>query len=43
MPGLGPLTVSRILKQRAEGRIRRLGDIGRVGVRLRKAGSYLIF
>lgn len=43
VPGLGPLTVSRILKQRAEGRIRRLGDIGRVGVRLRKAGSYLIF
>ncbi len=43
VPGLGPLTVSRILKQRAEARIRRLGDIGRVGVRLRKAGSYLIF
>lgn len=43
VPGLGPLTVSRILKQRADGRIRRLEDIGRVGVRLRKADSYLIF
>ena len=43
VPGLGLVTVERILKQRAAGRIRRVEDIGKVGVRLKKAGKYLVF
>ena len=43
VPGLGPLTVDRIVNQRASGRIRSLDEIGRVGARLGKAGSYLVF
>lgn len=43
VPGLGPLTVDRIVKQRADRRIRCLEDIGRVGVRLGRATPYLIF
>jgi len=42
VPGLGPLTVDRIVSQRATRRIRGL-DIGRVGARLAKARSYLMF
>lgn len=43
VPGLGPLTVDRIVSQRACRRIRGLEDLGRVGSRLAKARSYLIF
>ncbi|HNY76897.1 MAG: radical SAM protein [Sedimentisphaerales bacterium] len=43
VPGLGPLTVDRIVSQRATRRIRGLEDIGRVGARLAKARSYLMF
>jgi predicted DNA-binding helix-hairpin-helix protein len=43
VPGLGLVTVERILKQRAAGRIRSVEDIGKVGVRLKKASKYLVF
>jgi len=43
VPGLGLITVERILKQRASAKIRRLENIGKVGVRLKKAGNYLVF
>ena len=43
VPGLGPVTVNRIVRQRRAQRIRRLEDIGRPGVRLRKARTYLAF
>ncbi|MHC4738819.1 MAG: radical SAM protein [Planctomycetota bacterium] len=43
VPGLGLVTVERILKQRAAGRIRRVEDIGKVGARLKKASKYLVF
>jgi len=43
VPGLGLVTGERILKQRAAGRIRSVEDIGKVGVRLKKAGNYLVF
>jgi len=43
VPGLGPVTVKRILEQRKAGRISRIEDIGRVGVKLAKASRYLAF
>ena len=43
VPGLGPVTVRRIVHRRRTGRIRRLEDIGRVGARLRKAEPYVAF
>jgi predicted DNA-binding helix-hairpin-helix protein len=43
VPRLGPVTVKRILEQRRKNRIRRIEDIGKVGVRLAKAGKYLVF
>ena len=43
VPGLGPVTVSRILKRRKQARIRRIDDIGKAGVRLQKAAAYLAF
>lgn len=43
VPGLGPLTVGRILQGRRTGRIERLDDIGPVGTRLGKAAKYLSF
>jgi len=43
VPGLGPITVKRILQERRNQRIRRIEDVGKVGVRLRKANEYLIF
>ena len=43
VPGLGPVTVNRILQLRREQRLRSLDQIGRVGVRLQKAGQYLVF
>jgi predicted DNA-binding helix-hairpin-helix protein len=43
VPGLGPLTVKRILEQRKTARIRQIEDVGKVGVRLAKAKQYLSF
>ncbi|MHC4658944.1 MAG: radical SAM protein [Planctomycetota bacterium] len=43
VPGLGPVTVKRILQRRKEGRIRYIEDVGKVGVRLAKASKYLVF
>ena len=43
VPGLGPVTVERILQRRKQARIRRIEDVGSVGVRLAKAGRYLVF
>jgi predicted DNA-binding helix-hairpin-helix protein len=44
VPGLGPVTVRRILGIRRErGRIRSIDEIGRPGKRLRKAAQYLQF
>ncbi|MGD9110078.1 MAG: radical SAM protein [Phycisphaerales bacterium] len=43
VPGLGPITVSKILKRRNQGRLRSVEDIGKVGVRLAKAEKYLRF
>ncbi len=43
VPGLGPVTVNRLVKRRCEQQIRRLEDIGRPGALLRKAGGYLSF
>jgi len=43
VPGLGPVTVKRILERRKNWRIRRIEDIGKVGVRLKKARKYLSF
>jgi len=44
VPGLGPVTVRRILERRkGGGRLRALDDIGRPGKRLRKAEPYIKF
>jgi len=43
VPGLGPVTVKRILKQRKAARIRCIEDVGKVGARLEKAKKYLVF
>ena len=43
VPGLGPVTVKRILEHRKQGRIHSMNDVGKVGVRLRKAQEYLTF
>jgi len=43
VPGLGPVTVERILERRKQRRIRHIEDIGKVGVRLEKARGYLKF
>jgi len=43
VPGIGPVTVKRILKQRKAGRIRCIEDMGKVGARLKKARKYLVF
>ncbi len=43
VPGLGPVTVKRILEQRKAGRISHIEDVGKVGVRLKKAKQYLTF
>ncbi|MCX5634219.1 MAG: radical SAM protein, partial [Planctomycetota bacterium] len=37
VPGLGPLTVNRILERRKEARISRIEDLGKAGTRLQKA------
>jgi len=43
VPGLGPVTVKRILQGRKQSRICALQDLGKVGVRLEKARRYLSF
>jgi predicted DNA-binding helix-hairpin-helix protein len=43
VPGLGPVTVKRILEQRKSARIWHIEDVGKVGVRLEKAKKYLAF
>jgi len=43
VPGLGPVTVKRILEERKAGTIRHIEDVGKVGVRLEKAKQYLSF
>jgi predicted DNA-binding helix-hairpin-helix protein len=43
VPGLGPVTVKRILQRRRQGRIRHIEEVGKMGSRLKKAGSYLVF
>ena len=43
VPGLGPTTVRWILKQRKSGPIGRIEEVGKVGVRLKKAKNYLSF
>ena len=43
VPGLGPVTVSRILRLRRTQRLRHLEEIGNIGARLTKARQYLAF
>jgi predicted DNA-binding helix-hairpin-helix protein len=43
VPGLGPVTVERILERRRQSRLRHIEDIGKIGVRLRKTQQYLVF
>jgi len=43
VPGLGPITVNRILERRKQNRITSIEDVGKVGVRLEKAKKYLTF
>ncbi len=43
VPGLGPLTVRRILERRKQSRINSIDDVGKAGVRLQKASKYLSF
>jgi predicted DNA-binding helix-hairpin-helix protein len=43
VPGLGPVTVRRILQQRKQSRLRRIEDVGKVGARLQKSKKYLTF
>ena len=43
VPGLGPVTVNRIIKKRRMGKIRHIEQVGRVGLRLEKAQKYLSF
>ena len=43
VPGLGPVTVKRVLQQRKADRISRIEDVGKVGANLQKATKYLTF
>ncbi len=43
VPGLGPVTIRRILERRKQTHLRRIDDVGKVGVRLKKARKYLAF
>jgi len=43
VPGLGPVTVKRILERRKKRHLRHIEDVGKVGVRLEKARKYLTF
>ncbi len=42
VPGLGPVSVNRILRVRKKGRIKCLEDIGMKGKRLSLAGKYVV-
>jgi predicted DNA-binding helix-hairpin-helix protein len=43
VPGLGPVTVKRILQRRKQGRLTSIEDVGKMGARLAKANRYLSF
>ncbi len=43
VPGLGPVTVKRILQRRKQSHIRSIQDVGKAGVRLENAKKYLTF
>ena len=43
VPGLGPVSVNRLLKMRSLGRFARIEDLGRPSKRLTKAAQYLTF
>jgi predicted DNA-binding helix-hairpin-helix protein len=43
VPGLGPLTVKRILERRKNARLRDIEDVGKMGSRLQKARKHLTF
>ena len=43
VPGLGPVTVRRILERRKQNNLKRIEDVGKVGVRLEKARKYMAF
>lgn len=43
VPGLGPLTVERILKARTQGSLRWLNDISKLGAVIKHAAPYLLF
>ncbi len=43
VPGLGPVTIKTILERRRNWRINRIEDLGKVGVRLKKASKYVVF
>ena len=43
VPGLGPLTVKRILERRRASKIRSIEGVGKVGIRLKKAENFLSF
>jgi predicted DNA-binding helix-hairpin-helix protein len=43
VPGLGEVTVDRILEQRKDSRIRRMHDVGRPTKLLQKANAYLCY
>ena len=43
VPGLGPVTVNRIIELRKNRSIKSMNEVGKVGVRLQKAKQYLNF
>jgi len=43
VPGLGEITVNRILEQRKKARVKNMDDLGRPSLRLKKADGYLRF
>ena len=43
VPGLGPITVRKILKMRKKGRISSILDVAKPSLRLEKAAAYLDF
>jgi predicted DNA-binding helix-hairpin-helix protein len=43
VPGLGPVTVDRILQRREQSRLRGMENVGKFGARLVKAGRYVVF
>jgi len=43
VPGLGPVSVNRILQRRKHGRLKSIEDVGKFNVRFQKACKYLSF